>query len=207
MLRLLIADDHELTREGLRSVFEREPDLEVVGEVATAEAAVAQALAGGVDVAVLDVRFGEGMTGLEAARAIVGGSDVRVLMLTLHDTPEYVRTAMAAGATGFVLKDAGRSELLHAVRTVGEGRTAVPADLLRRALEPTVGPREDDLARLTPREREVLACIADGLTNKEIGRALGIGPGTVKVHVERVIAKLGVTDRTQAAVLQTRAQR
>jgi DNA-binding NarL/FixJ family response regulator len=90
---------------------------------------------------------------------------------------------------------------------VGEGRTAVPADLLRRALEPTVGPREDDLARLTPREREVLVCIADGLTNKEIGRALGIGPGTVKVHVERVIAKLGVTDRTQAAVLQTRAQR
>ncbi|MBB5747389.1 response regulator [Brevundimonas variabilis] len=207
MLRLLIADDHELTREGLRSVFEREPDLQVVGEAATAEDAVARALAGGVDVAVLDIRFGQAMTGLEAARAIVRGSNVRVLMLTLHDTPEYVRTAMSAGATGFVLKDAGRSELLHAVRTVGEGRTAVPPDLIRRALEPTAGPREDDLARLTPREREVLTCIADGLTNKEIGRALGIGPGTVKVHVERVIAKLGVTDRTQAAVLQTRAQR
>ena len=96
--------------------------------------------------------------------------------------------------TGYVLKDAGREELLHALRAVGEGRTALPSDLLRLAVTPTVGPAESDLARLTRREREVLALIRGGLTNKAIARELGISPGTVKAHVEKVIAKLGVSD-------------
>lgn len=204
-LRLLIADDHELTLAGLRAVIEREPDLEVVAQAATAEAAVARVLEGGIDLAVLDIRFGADMNGLEAARAILEGSSTRVLMLTLHDTPEYVRSALTAGATGFVLKDAGREDLLHAIRAVGSGRTALPGDLLRKAVVPQTGPREDDLGRLTPREREVLELIAEGLTNKAIGRRLGIGPGTVKTHVEKLIAKLGVADRTQAAVFATRA--
>lgn len=204
-MRLLIADDHELTRAGLRAVIEREPDLEVAAEVATAEEAVARAARGDIDVAVLDVRFGPGMNGLDAARRILGTSRTRVLMLTLHDTPEYVRSALTAGATGFVLKDAGRVELLDAIRAVGSGRTALPGDLLRRAVEPRVGPQEEDLARLTARERQVLALVAHGLTNKAIARELGIGPGTVKAHVEKVIAKLGVADRTQAAVFATRA--
>ncbi|WP_298127707.1 response regulator transcription factor [Brevundimonas sp.] len=204
-MRLLIADDHELTRAGLRAVIEREPDLEVAAEVATAEEAVARAARGDIDVAVLDVRFGPGMNGLDAARRILATSRTRVLMLTLHDTPEYVRSALTAGATGFVLKDAGRVELLDAIRAVGSGRTALPGDLLRRAVEPRVGPQEEDLARLTARERQVLALVAHGLTNKAIARELGIGPGTVKAHVEKVIAKLGVADRTQAAVFATRA--
>jgi DNA-binding NarL/FixJ family response regulator len=204
-MRLLIADDHELTRAGLRAVIEREPDLEVAAEVATAEEAVARSARGDIDVAVLDVRFGPGMNGLDAARRILATSRTRVLMLTLHDTPEYVRSALTAGATGFVLKDAGRVELLDAIRAVGSGRTALPGDLLRRAVEPRVGPQEEDLARLTARERQVLALVAHGLTNKAIARELGIGPGTVKAHVEKVIAKLGVADRTQAAVFATRA--
>lgn len=204
-MRLLIADDHELTRAGLRAMIEREPDLEVVAEAATAEDAVARVAQGDVDLAVLDVRFGPGMNGLEAARRILATSRTRVLMLTLHDTPEYVRSALAAGATGFVLKDAGRVELLDAIRAVGAGRTALPGDLLRRAVEPRVGPHEEDLARLTVREKEVLALVAQGLTNKAIARELGIGPGTVKAHVEKVIAKLGVADRTHAAVFATRA--
>lgn len=204
-MRLLIADDHELTRAGLRAMIEREPDLEVVAEAATAEDAVARVAQGDVDLAVLDVRFGPGMNGLEAARRILATSRTRVLMLTLHDTPEYVRSALAAGATGFVLKDAGRVELLDAIRAVGAGRTALPGDLLRRAVEPRVGPHEEDLARLTAREKEVLALVAQGLTNKAIARELGIGPGTVKAHVEKVIAKLGVADRTHAAVFATRA--
>jgi DNA-binding NarL/FixJ family response regulator len=204
-MRLLIADDHELTRAGLRAVIEREPDLEVTAEVATAEEAVARSARGDIDVAVLDVRFGPGMNGLDAARRILATSRTRVLMLTLHDTPEYVRSALTAGATGFVLKDAGRVELLDAIRAVGSGRTALPGDLLRRAVEPRVGPQEEDLARLTARERQVLALVAHGLTNKAIARELGIGPGTVKAHVEKVIAKLGVADRTQAAVFATRA--
>ncbi len=204
-MRLLIADDHELTRAGLRAVIEREPDLQVAAEVATAEEAIARVERGDIDLAVLDVRFGSGMNGLDAARRILATSRTRVLMLTLHDTPEYVRSALAAGATGFVLKDAGRVELLDAIRAVGSGRTALPGDLLRRAVEPRSGPQEEDLARLTPRERQVLALVAQGLTNKAIARDLGIGPGTVKAHVEKVIAKLGVADRTQAAVFATRA--
>lgn len=204
-MRLLIADDHELTRVGLRALIEREGDLKVVAEASTAETAVALCAEGGIDVAVLDIRFGAGMTGLEAARLIVGSGFARVLLLTLHDTAEYVRSALSAGATGYVLKDAGREELLHAIRAVGAGRTALPSELLRLAVAPITGPTQTDLARLTRREREVLALIREGLTNKAIARELGIGPGTVKVHVEKVIAKLGVTDRTQAAVFAARA--
>lgn len=205
-MRILIADDHELTRAGLRAVIEREPDMAVVAEAATAEAAVARALEGDIDVAVLDIRFGAGMNGLEATRAILAQVPTRVLLLTLHDTPEYVRNALAAGATGYVLKDAGREELLHAIRAIAGGRTALPGDLLRKAMAPAAGPRPDDLARLTPREREVLDLVAQGQTNKEIARDLGIGPGTVKAHVEKLIAKLGVADRTQAAVFAARAR-
>lgn len=205
MVRILIADDHELTRVGLRSVIERESDLEVVAEADTAEDAVDRARSGDIDLAILDIRFGPGMSGLEAARRILDVSAARVLMLTLHDTPEYVRSAVSAGAAGFVLKDAGREELLHAIRAVGAGRTALPGDLLRKAMSPASGPRDDDLARLTPREREVLGLVAQGLTNKAIARRLGIGPGTVKAHVEKLIAKLGVVDRTQAAVFAVRA--
>lgn len=204
-MRILIADDHELTRAGLRAVIDREPDLEVVTEVATGEAAVAACAEDVVDLAILDIRFGAGMTGLEAARLILAAGATRVLMLTLHDTAEYVRSALAAGVTGYVLKDAGREDLLHAIRTVGAGRTALPTDLLRLAITPSAGPSPSDLSRLTPRESQVLELVAQGLTNKAIGRALGIGPGTVKVHVEKLIAKLNVADRTQAAVLATRA--
>ncbi len=204
-MRILIADDHELTRAGLRALIERELDMDVVAEVETAEAAVTRAMQGDIDVAVLDIRFGPGMNGLEAASQILAHVSTRVLLLTLHDTPEYVRSALAAGASGYVLKDAGRDELLHAIRAVASGRTALPAHLLRKAMAPSAGPRPDDLARLTPRERQVLSLVADGRTNKEIARTLGIGPGTVKAHVEKLIAKLGVADRTQAAVFAARA--
>ncbi|CAL1690491.1 DNA-binding transcriptional activator DevR/DosR [Brevundimonas subvibrioides] len=205
-MRILIADDHELTRAGLRAVIDREPDMVVVAEAGTAEAAVERSLAGDIDLAILDIRFGPGMNGLEAAGRILERAPTRILLLTLHDTPEYVRSALAAGATGYVLKDAGREELLHAIRAVGAGRSALPGDLLRKAMAPAVGPRPDDLDRLTPREREVLEFVARGLTNKEIARDLGIGPGTVKAHVEKLIAKLGVADRTQAAVFAARAR-
>ncbi|WP_269513729.1 response regulator [Brevundimonas subvibrioides] len=204
-MRILIADDHELTRAGLRAVIEREPDMVVVAEADTAEVAVEHTRSGDIDVAILDIRFGPGMNGLEAAQRIIEQAATRVLLLTLHDTPEYVRRALASGATGYVLKDAGREELLHAIRAVASGRTALPGDLLRKAMTPTTGPRPDDLARLTPREREVLESVARGLTNKEIARDLGIGPGTVKSHVEKLIAKLGVADRTQAAVFAAKA--
>ncbi|MBJ7446949.1 MAG: response regulator transcription factor [Brevundimonas sp.] len=203
-MRILIADDHELTRAGLRAVVEREADLRVVAEAETGEGAVERCTAGDIDLAILDIRFGPGMSGLDAARQILAAGSARVLMLTLHDTPEYVRSALSAGVTGYVLKDAGREELLHAIRAVGAGRTALPGELLRQAMAPATGPSQGDLERLTRREREVLMLVAQGLTNKAIARELGIGPGTVKVHVEKVIAKLNVVDRTQAAVFAAR---
>jgi DNA-binding NarL/FixJ family response regulator len=128
-------------------------------------------------------------------------------MLTLHDAPEYVRAALSAGAAGYVLKDAAAEELVFAVKQVLDGRAALPLTLIDKALAPRARPAEDDaerIGKLTPREREVLGQIAAGLTNKAIARRLSISPGTVKAHVERVIAKLGVSDRTGAAVVFTR---
>lgn len=206
--RILIVDDHALAREGLRAILSRAEGLDVVGEAASGEEAVAMVEALQPDLVLMDIRLGAGMDGLAAAAAIrAGGALSRVLMLTLHDAPEYVRAALAAGAMGYVLKDANADELIAAVRQVMDGQAALPLALLNQALAPGTRRAEDEqtrLDRLTPREREVLQQIADGLTNKAIARRLEISPGTVKAHVERLIAKLGVADRTQAAVLATR---
>lgn len=208
--RVLIVDDHPLAREGLRAMLGRAEGIEVVGEASTGEEALLLALALTPDIVVMDIRLGHGMDGLAAAAAIRAQVPTsRVLMLTLHDAPEYVRVALAAGATGYVLKDSSAEEVIAAVRQVLEGHTALPLALLNQALAPPSRRAEDDasrLERLTPRERQVLEQVADGLTNKAIARQLEISPGTVKAHVERVIAKLGVADRTQAAVLTTRAR-
>jgi RNA polymerase sigma factor (sigma-70 family) len=125
-----------------------------------------------------------------------------VIILTMHETADYLRAAIAAGARGFITKDASREELLGAMDQVRGGGVAFPPELMRRAV--SVADRVPAflaLERLTPREREVLASLADGSTNKEIALRLGISPGTVKTHVERLIGKLGVRDRTQAAIL------
>lgn len=208
--RILVVDDHALAREGLRSILARAPDLEVVAEASSGEEALELVQSLPVDLVLMDIRLGPGLDGLAAAAAIRKlPRPVAVIMLTLHDAPEYVRAALAAGAAGYVLKDASAEELIAAVRQVLGGGAALPLNLVSQALSPTTRSAADDdsrLARLTPREAEVLGHIAGGLTNKAIARRLAISPGTVKAHVERVIAKLGVADRTQAAVLATRAQ-
>jgi DNA-binding NarL/FixJ family response regulator len=205
---VLIVDDHELARAGLRAVLARAPDLEIVGEARSGEEALDLARELRPDVILMDIRLGPGMDGLAATTAIrAEGLSSRVLFLTLHDAPEYVRAALASGAVGYVLKDADADEVIAAVRHVLEGRTALPIPLLNQALAQRTRRSDHDeaqLARLTPRERQVLGLVADGHTNKEIARFLELSPGTVKAHVERVIAKLGVADRTQAAVIATR---
>lgn len=203
--RLLIVDDHQLAREGLRAVL-ADSGFDVVALAATGEEAVALASALQPDIVLMDIRLGPGIDGLEATRRIVAlGLGCRVLMLTLHDMPAYVREALAAGAAGYVLKDAAIQQLEAAIRQVLAGQSAIPLDLVNAAMRSTPLPgREADLSRLlTAREREVVERIARGLTNKEIARELDISPATVKVHVERIIGKLGVADRTQAAVLAT----
>lgn len=205
LARILIVDDHALAREGLKAVLAGE-GFEIVGEAATGEEAVALVKKYLPDIVLMDVRLGSGMDGLQATRAIVAlDLPTRVLMLTLHDMPAYVREALAAGAAGYVLKDTAIEDLRRAVTQVLAGQTAVPLDLMNAALrapERSLRPT-DTKAVLTEREHEVLMLVSQGMTNKQIARTLTISPATVKAHVERIIAKLGVSDRTQAAVVAT----
>ncbi len=208
-VRVLIVDDHQLAREGLKAVLSNE-GVDVVDMASTGEAAVEMVRDLRPDLVLMDIRLGEGIDGLEATRRIVAlGLGTRVLMLTLHELPAYVREALAAGAAGYVLKDAAIDELKSAISQVMAGNSAVSFELVNAAMRAAPLPgREADLSRmLTGREREVVELIAEGLTNKEIGRRLDISPATVKVHVERIIGKLGVADRTQAAVLITQMRR
>lgn len=206
-VRILIVDDHQLAREGLKAVLS-DDGFEVVGEAASGEEAVVLVSQLGPDVVLMDVRLGAGIDGLEATRRIAAlGLPSRVIMLSLHDMPAYVREALAAGAAGYVLKDASIAELRGAVGQVMAGQSVIPLALINAVVRE--GTREqrpaDALGSLTSREREVLGLVAEGLTNKAIARQLAVSPATVKAHVERIIAKLGVTDRTQAAVLVARA--
>lgn len=205
-LRILIVDDHALAREGLKAVL-TSSGFSVVGEAADGPAAIALTEALRPDVVLMDVRLKGDMDGLEATRRIAAlGLAARVLMLTLHDLPAYVREALAAGAAGYVLKDTAIEDLQAAIVRVAQGQTALPLDLVSAAMRAPEPVERDPtaLSSLTGREREIVHLIAEGMTNKEIGRSLGISPATVKAHVERLIAKLGVTDRTQAAVLASR---
>jgi DNA-binding NarL/FixJ family response regulator len=203
--RILIVDDHQLAREGLKAVLSGS-GVEVVGTASTGEEAVELSAALVPDVVLMDVRLGPGIDGLEATRRITAlGLPTRILMLTLHEMPAYVREALAAGAAGYVLKDTAIGDLRAAIDQVLAGRSAIPLDLVNAALRAPAAPaRASDLsALLTSREQAVVELVSQGMTNKEIARTLEISPATVKAHVERIIAKLGVADRTQAAVLAT----
>lgn len=206
-VRILIVDDHQLAREGLKAVLSGD-GLEIAGEAASGEEAVAMAATLVPDIVLMDVRLGAGIDGLEATRRIAAlGLPCRVVMLSLHDMPAYVREALAAGAAGYVLKDASVDELRGAVSQVMAGQSVVPLGLMSAALREgdRAAAQAEAVAMLTAREREVLALVAQGQTNKEIARALSVSPATIKAHVERIIAKLGVSDRTQAAVLAARS--
>jgi len=202
--RVIIADDHELARAGLRSMLAGDRGLELVGEATNGHEAVALCRELQPDLAVLDVRMPE-MDGLAATRAIKQQCPkTSVLIVTTHEHYDYLLAALKAGAAGYMLKDISRSELLMAVRRVLRGESILNGELATRALQrlasetaPYEGPAPE---RLTPREREVLHLIAEGKTNREIAAQLSLSVGTVKIHVEHIIGKMGVSDRTQAAV-------
>lgn len=203
---ILIVDDHQLAREGLRAVLSGD-NFDEIYLASTGEEAIEVVREKVPDIVLMDVRLGDGIDGLEATRRIAALKlPTRVIMLTLHDMPGYVRTALSAGAAGYVLKDTEIGDLRSAIAQVMDGRSAVPLDLVSAAMNSDVEISvSGDLASiLTGREQEVVELVAEGLTNKEIARKLEISPATVKVHVERLIAKLGVADRTQAAVLATK---
>jgi len=201
-LRVLIVDDHPVVRAGLTGMLAAEPDLDVVAEACDGAEAVRLALELAPDVVLMDLRMA-GVDGVEAtARLAAEAPAIKVLILTTYDTDADIVRAVEAGATGYLLKDTPRAELAEAVRLAARGETvlapAVAAKLVSRMRHPAAQP-------LTPREREVLALVARGLANAEIGRELFISEATVKTHLVRVFGKLGVDDRT-AAVTKAMAQ-
>ncbi|MCS3514145.1 MULTISPECIES: response regulator [Pseudomonas] len=203
VLRLVLADDHEVTRTGFVSLLAGHPQFEVVGQASDGLQAVELCEQLLPDIVILDIRM-PGLNGLGAARLLQQRLPaVKVVMFTMDDSPEYLEAAMNAGAVGYLLKDASRAEVIQALQQVAAGgealNTAVSARLLRRMTERQASGAVAN-EQLTPRERQVLGLVANGMSNRAIGEHLGITTGTAKAHVERVIGKLGAADRTQAAV-------
>jgi DNA-binding NarL/FixJ family response regulator len=206
MTRVVLVDDQEMVRAGFRLILDLEPDLEVVGEAADGKRALAVVAEQDPDVVLMDVRMPV-LDGIETTRRLgAARSRARVLVLTTFDLDDLVYEAMRAGASGFLLKDAPREQLVAAVRMVARGDSLLAPAVTRRLIErfvadppPTTGvPAE--LVGLSEREREVLALMARGMSNAEIATELVLGEATVKTHVARVLTKLDVRDRVQAVV-------
>jgi len=204
-VKLLVADDHEVVRRGLKALLAG-TEMEVVAEVATGEAASRYALENDPDVVLMDIRMpdGDGLTAL--GRIKLDKPDMPVLMFSTFDNPTYIARAVALGASGYVLKGCTRDALIKAIRTAAAGESAWTREELRRVTGALATPRlaADVEVPLTQRESEVLRQLAYGLTNKEIAQALHISYETVKEHVQHILRKIGVTDRTQAAVWAVR---
>ena len=208
MIRVLIADDHELMRNGLRAILDAQQDIEVVGEAEHGALAVENAIRLHPDVVIMDIRMPR-LDGIEATRrlAVQGEKAPKVLVLTTFDLDEYVYQALRAGAAGFLLKDTPPRQLAEAVRTIAAGESLLAPAVTKRLIERYVSRPPGDTARcerfaeLTERELEVLQLITRGLSNAEIGARLFLSEATVKTHVTRILSKLGVRDRVQAVVL------
>ncbi|HEU4423655.1 MAG TPA: response regulator transcription factor, partial [Pilimelia sp.] len=191
-VRVLIVDDHPVVREGLRAVLSAEPDLHVIAEVGSGEDAVRLATELRPDVVLMDLRL-PGIDGVAATARIVAAGAGSVLVLTTYDGDADIVRALAAGATGYLLKDAPRDQLAQGVRGAARGETVLAPPVAARLVTHVRGPAAP---ALTAREVEVLGCIARGMSNPDIGRALFISEATVKSHVTRIFEKLGVKDRT-----------
>jgi DNA-binding NarL/FixJ family response regulator len=209
-VRVFLLDDHEVVRRGVRDLLNAEPDIEVVGEAGTAAQALARGQAVRPDVAVLDVRLaeGDGITACRELRNAIPG--LACLMLTSFDDDDALLDAIMAGAAGYVLKEIKGSDLVAAVRTVAAGKSmldpATTARLMSSLRADRVPPAEPSLLdTLSEREREILALVGEGLTNAQIGKRLYLSEKTVKNNISRLLAKLGVERRVQAAVLASQA--
>jgi DNA-binding NarL/FixJ family response regulator len=202
-IRVVVADDQQLVRSGFAMILDAQTDIEVAAEVGDGAAAVAAVRRHDADVALLDIRM-PGTDGIEACRSISASTPCRTVMLTTFDTDEYVYESLRAGASGFLLKDVRRDDLVHAVRVVAAGDSLLAPSVARRLVEEYAGrPARQDTGRLdvlTARERETLLHLARGRSNAEIAAALTLSEHTVKTHVGNVLAKLGLRDRIQAVI-------
>ncbi|WP_370961243.1 response regulator [Amycolatopsis sp. cg9] len=205
---VLIADDHDAVRFGLSMILNHAEGIEVVGEAADGASAVRQARALRPDVTLMDVQM-PGTDGITATRQLVAEGLTQVLVLTTFDLEEYVDEALRAGAAGFLLKSVEAPRLIEAVKLVAAGEGVLAPQITRRLISafaestrsPAPATAPDGLGNLTEREREVLACLGEGLSNYQIGTRLYIGETTVKTHVSRVLGKLGLRSRVHAAIL------
>ena len=211
-IKVLLADDERLVRSGFKVLIDVEDDFEVVGEATTGAEAVEQARATRPDVVLMDIRMPV-LDGIRATGEIArtpGLEQVRVLILTTYETDAYVFDALEAGASGFLLKDAGPAELLHAIRVVAAGEALLAPRITRRLIAQVTATRianqagEDRLAVLTQREREVLALVGQGMSNSEVGAELHLSPATARTHVSHAMGKLGARDRAQLVVIAYR---
>ncbi|TQM28857.1 response regulator transcription factor [Nocardia bhagyanarayanae] len=208
-IKVLLADDERLVRSGFKVLLDLEDDIAVVGEATNGAEAIELARATRPDVVLMDIRM-PSLDGIRATARIAetpGLEQVKVLILTTYDTDENVFEALQAGASGFLLKDAGPAELLHAIRVIANGDALLAPRITRRLISQFTAQRkaaksaEDRLAVLTDREREVLALVGQGMSNDEIGAALFLSPATARTHVSRAMAKLGARDRAQLVVI------
>jgi DNA-binding NarL/FixJ family response regulator len=206
-IRVLLADDEAIVRDGLRTIIELEPDLEVIAEAGDGADALNLARKHEPDVALVDIQM-PNMAGLEATRRLLAlPSPPRVLVLTTFDRNEYVYEAMKAGASGFLLKDVRRGQLTDAIRNVRAGETLIAPAITRRLIEEfcrrpsSQHAKRTELIDLTPRELEVLALVGRGMSNSEIANMLVVAQTTVKTHIARILAKLDLRDRAQAVVV------
>jgi DNA-binding NarL/FixJ family response regulator len=208
MIRVLLADDQVLVRAGFRALLDAQDDIEVIGEALDGAEAVRLSSDLRPDVVLMDIRM-PGMDGLEATRLIVSNSDldeVRIIILTTFDLDEYVFEALRVGASGFLVKNTEPAELLQAVRAVASGDALLSPGVTRRLISEFAArskePRKaGQLEVLTEREQEVMALVAEGLSNQEIAERLVVSPATAKTHVSRAMVKLGARDRAQLVVL------
>jgi DNA-binding NarL/FixJ family response regulator len=202
-MKILIVDDHKVVRDGIRFMLLDAPDIEIVGDAESAEEMFDVIEGVPVDIVLLDIRM-EGMTGLDALERIASEfPQVRVLMLSMHDQPGYVRRAIELGASGYLLKSAGRDEILAAITAVSEGQTYVQGRLMQPLLADVTGSLRQT-GRLSPREQQVLQLIADGSENKQIARELGLSEATVKTYIRGVFERLDVSSRAEAVAVGLR---
>jgi DNA-binding NarL/FixJ family response regulator len=206
--RIMLVDDHEVVRLGLKALIERRSDMEVVAEAATASEAVTKGLAHQPDVVILDIRLG-GSSGIDACQALTAQlPETKVIMLTSYAEDEMLFAAIRAGAVGYVLKQAGGQDVIRAIETVAQGHSLLDPSLTERVFaEVRRAARAQEsaaFAQLTEQERKVLLLVADGKTNREIAQDLHLGEGTVRNYVSNILSKLGLSNRAEAAAYATK---